>query len=78
MGIGVLSKKLPVSVVRRHQVAFVRALLFVLKDLSPEVSATTVDQASQTLSLVLQVCNSPNVPALQVSPHNPLQFLIAC
>ncbi|KAL6045043.1 putative transformation/transcription domain-associated protein [Balamuthia mandrillaris] len=57
-GISLLSKRFPVRWVRQYEVQFVKALLFILKDLSPEVSASTVEEASLTLSLVLKVCNS--------------------
>eukprot|EP00026_Physarum_polycephalum_P000015 Phypoly_transcript_00015.p1 GENE.Phypoly_transcript_00015~~Phypoly_transcript_00015.p1 ORF type:complete len:3639 (+),score=586.09 Phypoly_transcript_00015:159-11075(+) len=57
-GISHLCSKLPPQWVRTHEVLFVKALLFLLKDLPPEISVGTVEEASQTLALVIKVCNS--------------------
>ena len=58
MGIAHLCTKMPVSWIIRHEVLFTKSLLFILKDLLPEVSVVTIEEASQTLKLVLNICNS--------------------
>jgi transformation/transcription domain-associated protein len=58
MGISHLCTKMPVSWIIRHEVLFTKSLLFILKDLLPEVSVVTIEEASQTLKLVLNICNS--------------------
>jgi len=60
MGISYLNSKMPAHWIGNQQVSFVKALLFVLKDLSPEVSVVTVEEASETLKRVLMKCNTPN------------------
>ena len=40
-----------------HEMEFVKALLFVLKDCSPSISSLNLEEAIQTFSHVLKVCN---------------------
>ncbi|KAG0235555.1 hypothetical protein B0O80DRAFT_498171 [Mortierella sp. GBAus27b] len=42
-----------------HELEFVKALLYILKDMSPELATGNVDDATKTLSHVLKVCNRP-------------------
>ncbi|KAI8605964.1 hypothetical protein EDD21DRAFT_315697 [Dissophora ornata] len=42
-----------------HELEFVKALLYILKDMSPELATGNVEDATQTLSHVLKVCNRP-------------------
>lgn len=58
LGISHLTSKFPSIWVINHEVIFVKALLFVLKDLLPEVSVATVEEAFNTLTLVLKTCFS--------------------
>ncbi|TPX51638.1 hypothetical protein SeMB42_g00090 [Synchytrium endobioticum] len=61
LGITLLSSQLDLSTqwVLDHELDFVRALVFVLKDTSPEMAPNNVEDATQTLSHVLKVCNVP-------------------
>jgi len=43
-----------------HELEFVKSLLYVLKDTSPEMSSNNIDDATKTLSHVLKVCNRDN------------------
>ncbi|KAL6601053.1 hypothetical protein U3516DRAFT_602921 [Neocallimastix sp. 'constans'] len=43
-----------------HELEFVKSLLYVLKDTSPEMSSNNIDEATKTLSHVLKVCNRDN------------------
>ncbi|CAG8541435.1 8605_t:CDS:10, partial [Gigaspora rosea] len=58
-GISILSNKLDMGTqwMLGHELEFVRSLLFILKDMSPEFAAGYVENASQTLLHVLKVCN---------------------
>ncbi|CAG8514761.1 8939_t:CDS:2, partial [Scutellospora calospora] len=58
-GISILSSKLDMGTqwMLEHELEFVRSLLFILKDMSPEFAAGYVEDASQTLLHVLTVCN---------------------
>ncbi|CAG8473496.1 8844_t:CDS:10, partial [Racocetra fulgida] len=58
-GISILSSKLDMGTqwMLEHELEFVRSLLFILKDMSPEFAAGYVENASQTLLHVLTVCN---------------------
>lgn len=58
-GISILSNKLDMGTqwMLDHELEFVRSLLFILKDMSPEFAAGYVENASQTLLHVLKVCN---------------------
>lgn len=73
LGISHLCSKLPVSWVIIHEVSFVKALLYVLKDLLPEVSLVTVEEASDTLKFILNTCNSNPAPN-QVRQIVPVYF----
>ncbi|KAG1112609.1 hypothetical protein G6F42_014690 [Rhizopus arrhizus] len=44
---------------REHELDFIRSLLFVLKDAAPEMANVNTEEATQTLSHVLKVCNGP-------------------
>ncbi|ORX76848.1 FAT-domain-containing protein [Anaeromyces robustus] len=43
-----------------HELEFVKSLLYVLKDTSPEMSSNNIEDATKTLSHVLKVCNRDN------------------
>ncbi|KXS11669.1 hypothetical protein M427DRAFT_158085 [Gonapodya prolifera JEL478] len=60
-GISVLSSQLDLGVrwTYDHELDFVKALLYVLKDTS-EFANSNVDDAKQTLSQVLKICNQPD------------------
>lgn len=62
LGISVLSAQLDMGTrwMREHELDFIRALLFVLKDASPEMANVNVSEATQTISHVLKVCNRPD------------------
>jgi transformation/transcription domain-associated protein len=59
LGISILSSKLDLgsSWMLSHEMDFIKALLFVLKDSSPSISSCNLDEAVQTFSHVLKVCN---------------------
>ena len=52
-------EKMPLKWVMGHQLSFVMALMFVLLDLTNEVSSGTVSQASELMEKLLTLCNSP-------------------
>ncbi|CAG8506762.1 53_t:CDS:10, partial [Cetraspora pellucida] len=58
-GISILSSKLDMGTqwMLEHEVEFVKSLLFILKDMSPDFAAGYVENASQTLLHVLTICN---------------------
>lgn len=60
-GISIMSSQLDMGTkwMRDHELDFVRSLLFVLKDSSPEMATVNTADATQTLSHVLKVCNRP-------------------
>ncbi|KAJ3074848.1 hypothetical protein HDU98_010028 [Podochytrium sp. JEL0797] len=45
-----------------HELEFIKALLYVLKDVSPEMATSNAESAKHALMHVLKVCNSPVVP----------------
>ena len=57
--ISFLMEKMPLKWVMGHQLSFVMALMFVLLDLTNEVSSGTVSQASELMEKLLTLCNSP-------------------
>lgn len=61
LGISIISSQLDMGTkwMREHELDFIRSLLFVLKDASPEMSNVNTVEATQTLSHVLKVCNRP-------------------
>ncbi|RUP49800.1 hypothetical protein BC936DRAFT_141434 [Jimgerdemannia flammicorona] len=61
LGISIMSSQLDMGTkwMRDHELDFVRSLLFVLKDSSPEMATVNTADATQTLSHVLKVCNRP-------------------
>ncbi|OAD08306.1 hypothetical protein MUCCIDRAFT_32523, partial [Mucor lusitanicus CBS 277.49] len=61
LGISIISSQLDMGTkwMREHELDFIRSLLFVLKDASPEMANVNTVEATQTLSHVLKVCNRP-------------------
>ncbi|KAG2237337.1 hypothetical protein INT48_009070 [Thamnidium elegans] len=61
LGISIMSSQLDMGTkwMREHELDFIRSLLFVLKDASPEMANVNTEEATQTLSHVLKVCNGP-------------------
>lgn len=61
LGISIISSQLDMGTkwMREHELDFIRSLLFILKDASPEMSNVNTVEATQTLSHVLKVCNRP-------------------
>ncbi|KAI8368238.1 uncharacterized protein BYT42DRAFT_123486 [Radiomyces spectabilis] len=61
LGISILSAQIDMGTkwMREHELEFIRSLLFVLKDASPEMANVNTAEATQTLSHVLKVCNRP-------------------
>ncbi|OBZ88491.1 Transcription-associated protein 1 [Choanephora cucurbitarum] len=61
LGISIMSSQLNMGTrwMREHELDFIRSLLFVLKDASPEMANVNTEEATQTLSHVLKVCNGP-------------------
>ena len=56
--IAFLMKTMPLKWVIEHQVQFAKSLMFVMMDLTNEVSAGTVDSAKETLEKLIRQCNS--------------------
>ncbi|KAI9139518.1 hypothetical protein BKA69DRAFT_1040037 [Paraphysoderma sedebokerense] len=61
LGISILSSELDLgkSWMLEHELDFVKSLLYILKDQSPELATGNVEDATRTLSHVLKVCNRP-------------------
>ncbi|KAG1115350.1 hypothetical protein G6F42_013958 [Rhizopus arrhizus] len=61
LGISIISSQLDMGTkwMREHELDFIRSLLIVLKDASPEMANVKTVEATQTLSHVLKVCNRP-------------------
>ncbi|CEP07551.1 hypothetical protein [Parasitella parasitica] len=61
LGISIMSSQLDMGTkwMREHELDFIRSLLFVLKDAAPEMANVNTEEATQTLSHVLKVCNGP-------------------
>ncbi|KAI8643328.1 hypothetical protein BD408DRAFT_342632 [Parasitella parasitica] len=61
LGISIMSSQLDMGTkwMREHELDFIRSLLFVLKDAAPEMTNVNTEEATQTLSHVLKVCNGP-------------------
>ena len=57
---------MPLKWVMGHQQTFVTALMFVLLDLTGEVSSGTVAQAGQLMERLLKLCCSPLAEELKV------------
>lgn len=53
-------KTMPLKWVIEHQMSFVNALMFVMMDLTDEVSAGTVESAKEILEKLIRQCNSQN------------------
>ncbi|KAI9486745.1 MAG: hypothetical protein EXX96DRAFT_53394 [Benjaminiella poitrasii] len=59
LGISIISSQMDMGTkwMREHEIDFIRSLLFVLKDASPEMANINTAEATQTLVHVLKVCN---------------------
>ncbi|CAO3681372.1 unnamed protein product [Umbelopsis ramanniana] len=77
-GISMLSSQLDMGIkwMRELELEFVRSLLFVLKDASPEMATINTSDATETLSHVLKVCNRPEDDESQDASYK-FQHLIA-
>ncbi len=53
-----LMEKMPLKWVISHQLTFVMALLYVLLDLTNEVSSGTMDRTKEYMDKLLSLCNS--------------------
>ena len=51
-------KTMPLKWIIEHQLSFVYALMFVMMDLTDEVSAGTVDLAKEILEKLIRQCNT--------------------
>jgi transformation/transcription domain-associated protein len=60
LGISLLTSQLDLGPkwILDHELDFVKALLYVLKDTSPEMATSNVEEATKTLFHVLKMCNS--------------------
>ncbi|KAI8367767.1 hypothetical protein BD560DRAFT_353389 [Blakeslea trispora] len=82
LGISIISSQLDMGIkwMREHELDFIRSLLFVLKDLSPEMANINTTEATQTLSHVLKVCNRPEddeAPEVQKKFQNLIALLLS-
>lgn len=77
-GISIMSSQLDMGIkwMRELELEFVRSLLFVLKDASPEMATVNTSDATETLSHVLKVCNRPEDDESQDASYK-FQHLIA-
>lgn len=82
LGISIMSAQLDMGTkwMREHELDFIRSLLFVLKDASPEMANVNTAEATQTLSHVLKVCNRPEDDESQEAQqkfHNLISLLLS-
>ncbi|KAI8370186.1 hypothetical protein EDC96DRAFT_563874 [Choanephora cucurbitarum] len=82
LGISIISSQLDMGIkwMREHELDFIRSLLFVLKDSSPEMANINTTEATQTLSHVLKVCNRPEddeAPEVQKKFQNLIALLLS-
>lgn len=82
LGISIMSAQLDMGTkwMREHELDFIRSLLFVLKDASPEMANVNTAEATQTLSHVLKVCNRPEddeSPEAQQKFHHLISLLLS-
>lgn len=68
-GIALLSGKISLSAnwLLEYELEFVRALLYVLKDTSSEMTSGNVDDATKTLYHILRICNTAPSPTTAAS-----------
>ncbi|KAJ3326459.1 hypothetical protein HDU76_012906 [Blyttiomyces sp. JEL0837] len=73
-GISILTKELDLGLkwVLDHELDFVKALLYVLKDISPEMATANADEANQILVHVLSLCHKQENP--EESPDRQAKF----
>ncbi|KAA0197800.1 hypothetical protein HAZT_HAZT001767 [Hyalella azteca] len=71
LAIKILCENMPLKWVLQHQFAFLRALMYVMMDLSGEVSTGAVDMAKTNLEKILLQCASPLQP-----PHDTQEMLV--
>ncbi|KAI9276344.1 FAT domain-containing protein [Sporodiniella umbellata] len=78
LGISFMTSQLDLGTkwMREHELDFIRSLLFVLKDAAPEMANINTEEATQTLSHVLKVCNGPE-DGESVEAQQKFQNLIA-
>ncbi|KAJ3211873.1 hypothetical protein HDU67_004198 [Dinochytrium kinnereticum] len=57
-----------------HELDFVKALLYILKDASPEMASTNTEDATLTLTHVLKVCNSRSKDESENPPPQDAKF----
>lgn len=55
--ISYLSENLDLDWVRRHEASFIKGLLFIIRELTPSISITTVDEATNTLLVLIRLCH---------------------
>ncbi|KAL5037675.1 transcription-associated protein 1 [Batrachochytrium dendrobatidis] len=62
LGISIMASKLQMGPkwMLEHELEFVKALLYVLKDVAADVAYFNLEDTTQTLSYVLKVCNTPS------------------
>lgn len=72
VGILLLSKKIDLGSkwILEHELDFVKALLFVLKDTAMEMISASIDGAANTLSHILKICNTNNQTETRVEVIN--------
>ena len=66
IAISFLVEKMPLKWVLNHQLCFIMALMFVLLDLTGEVSAGTITRAKKLIDKLLTRCNTPLPEDLKV------------
>ncbi len=59
--ISYLVQRLDVSFSRFHQLPFLSALFYLLRDLAPSVSVVTIEDATSTLTTLIKVCGAPHL-----------------
>ncbi len=58
LGIGILTNYFPVPWLINHHVEFLRGLMFILKDLTPENGVVIVDEAMSSLEDLIKKCHT--------------------
>lgn len=65
--ISYLSARLDVQWVRAQEAEFIKSLFFITRELSPSISITTVDEATNTLLVLIRICHGFVYLVLRIS-----------
>jgi transformation/transcription domain-associated protein len=74
LGIVSLCQNLPLSWVKKHEIEFVKTLLFIIKDSPTHIAMFTIEEAKKALEAVIKICftgnSTPQTTGLDISKSN--------